>query len=120
MKVQSRSRREAPEKLMPIVNSSQRRSLVPRPIAKAWPPQVPPMKSSLRQIATRAQSEMSRSGDAADAGRHPVLNSFSFDACIETLAHLRFAPPTSAASPHRDEGAVDLRTGRGPEVSVQG
>ena len=36
---------------------------------------------------------------AAAAGwlERPVLNSFSFDACIETFAHLRFAPPTSAA-----------------------
>ena len=83
---------------MPIVNSSQRRSLVPRPIAKAWPPQVPLMKSNLQDTPTRSSRNLERASGRREGWlERPVLNSFSFDACIDTFAHLRFAPPTSAA-----------------------
>ena len=50
---------------MPIVNSSQRRSLVPRPIAKAWPPQVPLMKSSLQDTATRSSRNLERASGSS-------------------------------------------------------
>ena len=55
-------------------NSSQRRSFVPSPNEKAWPPQEPVMKS------------------------RPVLYSVSREERKETLAHLRFAPPTRATT----------------------
>ena len=55
-------------------NSSQRRSFVPSPNEKAWPPQEPVMKSK------------------------PVLNSVSREARKEAFAHLRLAPPTRATT----------------------
>ena len=55
-------------------SSSQRRSVVPSPKEKAWPPQEPVMKS------------------------RPVLNSVSREARKEAFAHFLLAPPTRATT----------------------